>query len=133
MRFNAYCTEAQAGLLLHALLRILSQENGGIGGKSAVGYGRFTHALTLDVDGERVEPFEGQFEDTQLRGGSELLTRLAAAFEAELGQLDPDRLHAIITAREPGEEEDAPKAAKGKAKGGKAKAVAGAAQWDRCA
>ena len=127
VRFNAYCTEAQAGLLLHALLRLLQQHTGGIGGKSAVGYGRFAHALTLSVDGERVEPFEGQFEDTQLRGDSELLKRLAAAFEAELGQLDPDRLHAIITASEPGSEEDAPKAAKGKAKGGKAKAVAGAA------
>lgn len=130
VRFDARCTEAQAGLLLHALLRILSQENGGIGGKSAVGYGRFTHALTLDVDGERVEPFEGQFENTKMRRDSDLLTRLVSAFEADLAQLDPDALDAIITARDPGAEEGedgAPKAAKGKGKAAKAKAAAGAA------
>ncbi len=77
-------TDAQCGLLLHALLRMLQYAPRGLGGKTAVGFGRFTHALAMTVDGERDTPFTGQQEGTGLNVLSPAVQRLATAFEAEL-------------------------------------------------
>lgn len=107
VRFDARCTEAQAGLLVHALLRILRQENNGLGGKSALGYGRFTHALSLSLDSKTVDPFLGQFEETRLQLNNTLMGRLADAFERELELIDPVALDALVMAKRTPEEEKA--------------------------
>lgn len=80
VRFDLHGSDEQIGLLLSAIMRLLQGEKG-IGGKSAVGFGRFGHDLTMTVDGEKCAPFTGQGENTTLNLKEDMVDRFASAFE----------------------------------------------------
>jgi CRISPR type IV-associated protein Csf2 len=81
-------TQAQAGLLLMALQRLVRQEDGGLGGKAATGYGAFGHRLYISVDSERAPLFDGQGLDTRVSESSQAIVGvLLEAADDELRKL----------------------------------------------
>lgn len=87
-------TEAQAGLFLMALERILSSEKG-IGGANRLGYGRLAHDLTLTVDGRVVTPFRGQGGNTQLNMDEPAVAELVDAASAAIDEETAGSLRSI--------------------------------------
>ncbi|WPL18984.1 CRISPR type AFERR-associated protein Csf2 [Thiorhodovibrio winogradskyi] len=89
-------TFAQGGLLIASLLQLLRQSSGGLGGKQAVGFGKFTHRLRITVDGQRGEPFSGRGAGTQINVDMPLICQMTDAADAALMAIRAQPLHQLI-------------------------------------
>lgn len=88
-RFEVNGTKAQAGLLLHALKRLVIDENG-LGGKGALGLGQFGHSLRIHIDGQTYDLFSTQ-EDLNL--DEEAIRGLIEEYEEALEGVNAQSLH----------------------------------------
>ena len=99
--FTVQGTAAQCGLLLYAILRLLQHKPRALGGKTASGYGRFHHELSVKLDDNDREPspFRGQAEDTLLDPTGSCTADLIQAVEDALSRIEVAELDRLIQAQ----------------------------------
>lgn len=90
-------TEAQCGMFLAALLRMLRLDPRGIGGKSALGFGRFRHELRMVVDGDEAVPFNGQCEDTSINIDNPIIASMMTAYESAAQDTQPSEIGVLMS------------------------------------
>lgn len=98
VRFDVRGSVAQAGMLIVALRRLLSSGDG-IGGRTALGYGRLAHDLTLEIEGERVTPYAGQEEGTRINLDEPVVVELVKAAEAAISEISASELDRFAQAQ----------------------------------
>lgn len=120
VRFTLDCTPAQAGLLLQALLNMIrSQDIKGIGGRSAIGYGRYLQNLQVRIDGTSERPFVGNASDCEWNPAAPRTLELLGAMQERLEKVTAAEIEGFFSTRKVSDEEKAAKKAAKKA--GKAK------------
>lgn len=85
---------AQAGMLVEAVGQYLA--NGQVGGGGNIGYGRFTHNLMVQVDGETFSGVFGDASQPLLSSCPDAILQLCQAMHEQLEEATPESIAAMM-------------------------------------